>query len=98
MPAADFGKMICQLSFADAGDAAPFVDSTLGVLQRVPAHVGCKDFHVPGIRERERVRDRDADGIRFFSRSAAGAPNPYCPGMLPKRLRVNLGQYSVLTA
>ena len=68
MPAADLREVARQLSFAHAGDAAAFVDSALGVLQGVTSDIGRKYFDVPGIRERQRIRDRDADRIGLFTR------------------------------
>src|SRR5260370_15825970 len=96
MSYADFGEVVYQLSFVHARDAAPFVDPAFGMFQRVPPDVVCQDFHVPGVRERERVSDRDADRIWLLTCGTAGARNPQRAWIVPEFFCVQLRQHPLL--
>src|SRR5258708_7790523 len=96
IPTTDFSKVVCQLLFAHASDTAAFVNPALGMFQSMPSDIRREYFHVPRIRERKRICDRDANGVGLFAGGTTGAPNSQRAGVLPEFLGVQFGQYPLL--
>jgi hypothetical protein len=72
--------------------AALGVMAALGVAQGAAADVRGDNFDFPGFGEFQRIGNGDSDGVRLFTRGAAGAPDAQRARALPDFALLHFGQ------